>query len=96
MLADEPTGNLDSRTSVVVMDIFQTLNAERGITILLITHERKIAEYGSRIIGFRDGRILADHPTDTRRIARTELAALPPDVDLELDRRHEAPVDQRA
>ena len=96
VLADEPTGNLDSRTSVEVMDIFQTLNAERGITILLITHEREIAEYGSRIIGFRDGRILADHATDTRRIARTELAALPPDVDLELDRQHKAPADQGA
>jgi len=96
VLADEPTGNLDSRTSVEVMDIFQTLNSERGITILLITHEREIAEYGSRIIGFRDGRILADHATDTRRIARTELAALPPDVDLELDRRHETPADQGA
>ena len=96
VLADEPTGNLDSRTSVEVMDIFQTLNSERGITILLITHEREIAEYGSRIIGFRDGRILADHATDTRRIARTELAALPPDVDLELDRQHEAPGDQGA
>ena len=96
VLADEPTGNLDSRTSVEVMDIFQTLNSERGITMLLITHEREIAEYGSRIIGFRDGRILADHATDTRRIARTELAALPPDVDLELDRQHEAPGDQGA
>ncbi len=96
VLADEPTGNLDSRTSVEVMDIFQTLNSERGITILLITHEREIAEYGSRIIGFRDGRILADHATDTRRIARTELAALPPDVDLELDRQHETPADQGA
>ena len=96
VLADEPTGNLDSRTSVEVMDIFQTLNSERGITMLLITHEREIAEYGSRIIGFRDGRILADHATDTRRIARTELAALPPDFDLELDRQHEAPGDQGA
>ena len=96
VLADEPTGNLDSLTSVEVMDIFQTLNSERGITILLITHEREIAEYGSRIIGFRDGRILADHATDTRRIARTELAALPPDVDLELDRQHETPADQGA
>ena len=96
VLADEPTGNLDSRTSVEVMDIFQTLNSERGITILLITHEREIAEYGSRIIGFRDGRILADHATDTRRIARTELAALPPDVDLEIDRQHETPADQGA
>ena len=87
VLADEPTGNLDSRTSVEVMDIFQTLNSERGMTILLITHERDIAEYGSRIVGFRDGHILADHATETRRIARDEMAVMPPDVDLELDRR---------
>ena len=86
VLADEPTGNLDSRTSVEVMDIFQSLNSERGITILLITHEREIAAYGNRIVGFRDGRIVADHPTDTRRIARDEMASMPPDVDLELDR----------
>ncbi|HJO39221.1 MAG: ABC transporter ATP-binding protein [Vicinamibacterales bacterium] len=92
VLADEPTGNLDSRTSVEVMDIFQTLNSERGITILLITHERDIAEYGSRIIGFRDGKITADHATGTRRIARDEMAALPPDVDLELDRESPEPV----
>ncbi len=92
LLADEPTGNLDSRTSVEVMDIFQTLNSERGITILLITHERDIAEYGSRIIGFRDGKIMADHATGARRIARDEMAALPPDVDIELDRESAEPV----
>ncbi|MAG71150.1 MAG: ABC transporter ATP-binding protein [Vicinamibacterales bacterium] len=92
VLADEPTGNLDSRTSVEVMDIFQTLNSERGITILLITHERDIAEYGSRIIGFRDGKIMADHATGARRIARDEMAALPPDVDIELDRESAEPV----
>ena len=48
LLADEPTGNLDSRTSIEVMDVFQRLNIERGITILLITHEHDIAEYGTR------------------------------------------------
>src|SRR4029079_18654485 len=46
LLADEPTGNLDSRTSVEVMDIFQALKDERGITIILITHEQNVAEYG--------------------------------------------------
>jgi putative ABC transport system ATP-binding protein len=77
LLADEPTGNLDSRTSIEVMDIFQRLNAEQGLTILLITHEHDIAEYGTRIISFRDGRIVSDHTVDSRRHARDELAALP-------------------
>ncbi len=78
ILADEPTGNLDSRTSVEVMDIFQRLNQERGITILLITHEHDIAEYAERLIAFRDGRVVTDHPIATRRIASEELATLPP------------------
>jgi putative ABC transport system ATP-binding protein len=77
LLADEPTGNLDSRTSVEVMEIFQRLNDERGITVLLVTHESDIAEYGTRIIGFRDGRIVSDRATARRRTARDELAALP-------------------
>jgi putative ABC transport system ATP-binding protein len=77
LLADEPTGNLDSRTSIEVMDIFQRLNEERGITVLLITHELDIAEYATRRIQFRDGRIVADHPIEDRRHARGELAALP-------------------
>ena len=78
LLADEPTGNLDTRTSIEVMDIFQKLNAERGLTILLITHERDIAEYGTRIVSFRDGKILSDQPIQKRRSAAQELAALPP------------------
>ncbi len=78
LLADEPTGNLDTRTSIEVMDIFQRLNIERGITILLITHEHDIAEYGTRTIAFRDGHIVSDVVNTHRRIARDELAALPP------------------
>jgi putative ABC transport system ATP-binding protein len=78
LLADEPTGNLDSRTSIEVMDIFQRLNAERGLTVLLITHERDIAEYGTRIIAFRDGRIVVDQAVERRRHAAEEIAALPP------------------
>jgi putative ABC transport system ATP-binding protein len=78
LLADEPTGNLDSRTSVEVMEIFQRLNAERRITVLLITHEREIAEYGTRVIAFRDGRIVGDQAVVGRRAATGELAALPP------------------
>jgi putative ABC transport system ATP-binding protein len=78
LLADEPTGNLDTRTSIEVMGIFQRLNRERGITVLLITHEMDIAEYGTRIIRFRDGRVVADSAVPRRRNAADELAALPP------------------
>jgi putative ABC transport system ATP-binding protein len=78
ILADEPTGNLDTRTSIEVMGIFQRLNKERGITVLLITHEMDIAEYGTRIIRFRDGRIVGDNQVTRRRNAVDELAALPP------------------
>jgi putative ABC transport system ATP-binding protein len=69
LLADEPTGNLDSQTSLEVMDIFQKLQLERGITIVLITHEMDVAEYGSRIVAFRDGNIVSDTPNHKRRIA---------------------------
>jgi putative ABC transport system ATP-binding protein len=77
LFADEPTGNLDSRTSVEVMDIFQRLKEERGITIVLITHEPQVAEYGSRIIAFKDGQILSDRANDRQRLAMGELALLP-------------------
>jgi putative ABC transport system ATP-binding protein len=77
LLADEPTGNLDTRTSIEVMGLFQRLNVERGITVLLITHEPDIAEYGTRIVACRDGQIVADRPVNTRRIAEDELKALP-------------------
>jgi putative ABC transport system ATP-binding protein len=77
LLADEPTGNLDSRTSIEVMGLFQRLNVERGITVLLITHEHDIAEYGTRTVAFRDGRVVADKPIARRRTADEELASLP-------------------
>src|SRR3982750_3146820 len=60
LLADEPTGNLDTKTSIEVMGIFQQLNREHNITVVLITHERDIAEYGTRIVTFRDGLVVAD------------------------------------
>jgi putative ABC transport system ATP-binding protein len=69
LLADEPTGNLDTKTSVEVMGIFQRLNIERGITIVLVTHEADIAEYGTRTITFRDGVVLNDSAIEHRRIA---------------------------
>jgi putative ABC transport system ATP-binding protein len=83
ILADEPTGNLDTRTSIEVMGIFQRLNKERGITIILITHEMDIAEYGTRLIRFRDGRIQLDQKVTQRRDAEQELAALPPPEDFD-------------
>ena len=77
LLADEPTGNLDTRTSVEVMGLFQALNLERGITVLVITHEHDIAEYGTRVIKCRDGLIVSDQPVVHRRIAEDELRTLP-------------------
>ena len=60
LLADEPTGNLDTQTSHEVMEIFARLRRERGLTIVVITHERDIAAYGTRTIDFRDGLVVAD------------------------------------
>jgi len=77
LLADEPTGNLDTRTSIEVMDIFQRLNRERGITVLLITHEHDIAEYGTRMVQFRDGQVVMDRSVQRRRLAQDELVTLP-------------------
>jgi putative ABC transport system ATP-binding protein len=77
ILADEPTGALDSRTSVEVMDIFQRLNRERGITLLIVTHEHDIAEYAQRVVIFRDGKIRSDEPVLHRRDAAEELKTLP-------------------
>ena len=77
LLADEPTGNLDSRTSVEIMEILQRLNRDKRITIILITHEHDIAEYAQRVVTCRDGRILSDEPVARRRDAATELQSLP-------------------
>ena len=82
ILADEPTGNLDTRTSVEVMELFQRLNQESGITVILITHEADIAEYGTRIIRFRDGKVIADQANLSRRIAGQETTALATEDDI--------------
>ncbi len=60
ILADEPTGNLDTKTSVEIMELFQNLNEKEGITIVLVTHEPDIAEFAKRQIVFRDGLIISD------------------------------------
>ena len=84
IFADEPTGNLDSRTSFEVIDIFQKLN-EKGITIVLVTHEPDIAQFATRKVVFKDGKIIDDSPVKDRKEASEELAKLPPldDIDNE-------------
>jgi putative ABC transport system ATP-binding protein len=77
ILADEPTGNLDSRTSVEIMEIFQRLNREQGITLLIVTHEHDIAEYARRVVIFKDGKISQDYPVAEQRDAAEELKLLP-------------------
>ena len=77
ILADEPTGNLDSRTSIEVMEIFQRLNRERGITLVLVTHEPDIAQYAQRVVVFKDGKIKKDSRVEDQRDAAEELKNLP-------------------
>jgi putative ABC transport system ATP-binding protein len=76
LLADEPTGNLDSRTSVEIMEVFQDLN-DRGLTIVMVTHEHDVAQFAKRIIVFRDGTIRKDDPVHDRPRARDVLTSLP-------------------
>jgi putative ABC transport system ATP-binding protein len=75
LLADEPTGNLDSRTSVDVMGVFQKLN-EQGITIVMVTHEFDIAHYCKRNLILRDGVVVRDEPLEDRLIAEHEMERL--------------------
>jgi putative ABC transport system ATP-binding protein len=77
ILADEPTGALDTRTSVEVMEIFQRLNRERNLTIIIVTHEPDIAQYADRIIQFRDGRVHRDVPVEDRKDAVEIMKRLP-------------------
>jgi putative ABC transport system ATP-binding protein len=76
LLADEPTGNLDSRTSVEVMEIFQKLN-EEGLTIILVTHEPDIAQFAKREIVFRDGQIKRDDVVEVPHVASEVLKTMP-------------------
>ncbi len=75
LLADEPTGNLDSRTSVEIMGVFQKLN-DQGITIVMVTHELDIAQYTKRMVVMRDGKVVSDTPVVKRLIAEGELRRL--------------------
>ena len=75
LLADEPTGNLDSQTSIEVMGVFQKLN-DQGITIVMVTHELDIARYTKRMVVLRDGKIVTDEPVRERLSAEEELGHL--------------------
>ena len=66
ILADEPTGNLDTKTSDEIMDLFENLNRTKGITIILVTHEPDVARYSRRVVTVRDGLIVSDEPMEKR------------------------------
>jgi putative ABC transport system ATP-binding protein len=83
LLADEPTGNLDSRTSVEIMDILQRLNDEEGLTVVLVTHESDIARYSKRALEFRDGKLRRDERIRERLVAKEILPTLPSLDDLD-------------
>lgn len=72
ILADEPTGNLDSNSSIEIMEIFTKLNRERGTTVIIVTHEPDIAEFTDRIISFKDGIIIEDRLTETGKALEKE------------------------
>jgi putative ABC transport system ATP-binding protein len=76
LLADEPTGNLDSRTSVEIMEVFQNLN-DKGLTIVLVTHEHDVAQFARRVLVFRDGKIRKDDAVLNRPRAADVLQTLP-------------------
>jgi putative ABC transport system ATP-binding protein len=73
LLADEPTGNLDSKSGKDVMDLFAKLWSEEGMTVILITHEPQVAAYGNRILYLRDGRIEKDSPNKPRKVEGIKL-----------------------
>jgi putative ABC transport system ATP-binding protein len=85
ILADEPTGALDSRTSIEIMALFQKLNRESGISLIVVTHEPDIAEYSNRIIRFKDGLVVSDEPVPHPRNAQQELETMPLEQPAEME-----------
>ena len=79
ILADEPTGALDSRIGLEIMAIFQRLNRDDGITMIVVTHDPDIASYANRNLQFKDGRLLRDVPIETPRDANRDLSSLEPE-----------------
>ncbi|PYT30398.1 MAG: macrolide ABC transporter ATP-binding protein [Acidobacteria bacterium] len=84
LLADEPTGALDSRTSIEIMAIFRQLNREQGISTIVVTHESDIAAYANRVIHFRDGRLVSDEHVDRPRQTQGELLEVPEEQPMEV------------
>jgi len=85
LLADEPTGALDSHNSAEILGIFQRLNRTQGITIVMVTHSDEIAAYADRIIGFRDGRIVSDAPVvRAEKLSNVPAVALSTTMELRL------------
>ena len=81
ILADEPTGALDSKTSVEIISVIQRLNIEKGITVVMVTHEKDISLYCRRLINVKDGRIIGDTPVLNQRNAAVDLAAFPEEME---------------
>jgi putative ABC transport system ATP-binding protein len=84
ILADEPTGALDSRTSIEIVAVIQRLNQEKGITVVMVTHEKDIAQYCKRLVTIKDGHIIEDAPVLNQRSAAEDLAALPAEAEAVL------------
>jgi putative ABC transport system ATP-binding protein len=78
IMADEPTGALDTRTGEEIMGIFQQLNREQGITVILVTHDPEVSSHAERVISVRDGVVASDAPVTNRRVVPAPSEPLVP------------------